>query len=261
MPCVALWFLAGCGAHFPLPAEPLVDASEALALMHSRVAKVTSVAMEARASYYSAGKARKGTVEIALKRPAALFFAILSPTGDMLAVLASDSTRFVNFSRGGQRCLTGCSTPENLGRLIPLTMEGQDAVSVLLGIVPVIAYQSATLRWSTDEGAYCLLLSGTTGKTQELWIEHGTGWVRRSEIRQGAHVLAHVTYAKPKKVRGVLLPHRLRIQLKDGASDLKLELRELELNPATITDATFRLKCPAGTTIQTLGCPLEIEHE
>jgi len=249
-----VWTLAGCPAHFPEPKEGLATPADAIALMTDRVKSVRSLAVEARASYYARGMARKGGVEIALMRPASLFFAALSPTGELLAALASDSKRFTSFERGAKTCLKGCSTPENIGRIIPLAMRGEDAVSVLLGVVPLIKAQKASLSWSGSEGTYCLDIHGHDGLRQRVWIAPTTGLVHRAEIWRGEALVLRIRYEQPREVGGVLLAHRLRVEMTQGKTDLKLDYREVELNPSSLNESAFQLPCPAGMTLRDLGC-------
>jgi hypothetical protein len=138
--------LTACPHRFPEPTDALRSPEAVLQVMQERVKDVRSLAVEARASVYSDGTARKATMEIALERPASLFFAALAPTGDMLAVFASDGERFISFERGGKGCVRGCSTPENIGRLIPLPLRGEEAVKVLLGLVPLIDSADLSVR-------------------------------------------------------------------------------------------------------------------
>ena len=255
-----LVLMALCGGlmasphRFAKPTDAHKTPESALASIGARVAGVESLAVEARASVYADGRARKGTLEIALEKPASLFFAVLSPTGDMLSVLASDGTRFASFERGAKFCVTGCSTPENIARLIPLALEGSEAVSVLLGVVPTIKSDDSSLTWSETEGTYIVTLRGGDGAVQRLWVEHGTGAVRRSVLIRGETRVLELSYDKYESVQGQWLPHRLRVKMAQDKTDLQLDYRDVEVNPMTLTKDTFRLGCPAGTKVRNLGC-------
>jgi outer membrane lipoprotein-sorting protein len=247
--------LAACPHRFPEPQNALRSPEAVLKTMHERVKDVRSLAVEARASVYSDGTARKATMEIALERPASLFFAALAPTGDMLAVLASDGERFVSFERGGKVCVKGCSTPENIGRLIPLPLRGEEAVLVLLGLVPLIDSASLSVSWSTDDGAYVVTARGKKDDlVQRIWVEHGSGLVQRTEIVKGKEPVMEVRYGKVSKVGGTLLPHRLRVKMAQGKTDLQLDYRDVQLNPETLDAKAFRLTCPPGPEVRDLGC-------
>lgn len=249
--------LLACPHRIPEPPDALKTPEAVLSTMDSRIKSVKSLAVEARASYYGDGKARKGTLEIAVERPESLFFAVLSPTGDMLSVLASDGRGFTSFERGGSVCVRGCSTPDNIARLIPLALRGVEAVSVLLGVVPLIKSRNVRLSWSKSEGAYVVTIDGEDSLVQRIWIEHGTGVARRSEVKRGDKVVMELSYEKTAKVSGIHLPHRLRVKMAQGNTDLQLDYRDVEVNPATLTKQAFQLSCPAGTQVKDLGCPIE----
>ena len=89
---LGICLLAGCpqGAHVSAPADALTDAGSVLALVADQSARKQRLVVEARISYYGDEGARKAKAIILARRPAALHVSALSPTDDMVAVLASD---------------------------------------------------------------------------------------------------------------------------------------------------------------------------
>ncbi len=246
--------LTGCPTPtIPAPPDALTDPVAVLESTRVRLASIQSLSLEARASYYAGGQARKGKVIILARRPASLHFSTLSPTDDLLGVLASDGERFMSFERGASTCYVGDACPENVGRMLPLRMEGAAVVDLLMGGAPVIAHFESKVIWDNRAGAYKLELQGEGGLVERLWIEHGTGLVRKAELRRHGKLELELVYKDYAKVSEHSLPHTLELVMTKGDVDLKIRYREVDLN-TDIDDEAFAIPCPAGTTEQTLPC-------
>ena len=141
--------MMGCAQHAQLrpPGEVLTDAEAVLAKVTERTARLRSLSVEARVSYYGKEGARKAKAVILARRPAGLHFSVYSPTDDMLAVLASDGERFTSFERGASTCYVGRSCAENIGRFSFFPLEGAKLVDTLVaeGRVGVIAFKGEIL--------------------------------------------------------------------------------------------------------------------
>ncbi len=251
---VAAALLAGCpDRRVAAPSDALTDPDAVLATMRERLEGLTSLAVEARVSYYSDAGARKGKMTLLARRPASLHFAALSPTDDLLGVLASDGTTFTSFERGGQVCQTGPACPQNVGRMLPLVMEGADVVTVLMGGAPVIRHASSEVEWDARVGAYKVTLSGQGSEVQRLWIEHGTGLVRRADLTRDGKREYELVIDEPQTVAGVRMPGALHATMTRGDVDLRIVYREVDLN-LTLEDDAFQLACPQGMQVQRLPC-------
>lgn len=247
--------LGGCpnGRSVPPPSDVLTDADAVVASMEQRLEGLTSIAIEARVSYYSDAGARKGNMTLLARRPASLHFAALSPTDDLLGVLASDGTTFTSFERGGKVCQTGPACPQNVGRMLPLVMEGEDVVKVLLGGAPLIRHATREVEWDPRVGAYRVTLSGVGTEVQRVWIEHGSGLVRRTDLTRDGKRVFDVVFDDPKTVAGVRMPGAMHATMSRGDVDLRVVYREVDLNLALEDDA-FALACPEGLTVEHLPC-------
>lgn len=246
--------LAGCPEdRIPRPPDALETADAVLAAVAERSAELESLSAEARVSYYSEQGARKGKMVILARRPASLHFSVLSPTDDLVAFLASDGERFTSWERGAEVCRAGRSCPENVARMLPILMEGEDVVSLLLGGTPIIGSHERTLAWDARAGAYRVELLGEDGWSQRIWVKHGTGLVTRSELRRGGERRIELVFEDFDTVDGHGMPRTLRVEMKRGDVDLKLSYRDLDLN-RELEDSAFSIACPEGTEVETLEC-------
>jgi len=246
--------LAGCPSVHPRPEGALGDAAEVLARVRDRSAAVRSLTAYTRVSYFDDDGAKKARMDIAVARPASLSFAALTPTSDLIAALSSDGTRFVSFQRGADRCFTGPACRANVGRLLPLGLEGRDAVEVLMGGPPVLDHTRAELAWDEAVGAYRVTLWTSTGERERLWVEHGTWRTRRADLYRGTERIFSLTFEEPRRVGSVLLPHRLHLVTRARHADLVLSYREVEVNPRDLDPEVFRIQCPKGTEVVVLPC-------
>lgn len=252
--CLAVASLAGCPRpRIPQPPDALTDAEAVLQLATARLSPIQSVSVEARASYYADGVARKGKVIVLARRPASLHFSTLSPTDDLLGVLASDGERFMSFERGGEECYVGRACPENVGRMLPLVMEPAAVVDVLLGGAPVIAHHDESVSWDASAGAYRVELQGEGGLVERLWIRHGTGAVQRAELRRAGELELRLTFSDFAPAGEHELPRTLQFEMPRGGVDLKIKYRDVDVN-TEIADDAFSIPCPAGTVEHPLAC-------
>ncbi|MEC9072917.1 MAG: hypothetical protein VX938_11075 [Myxococcota bacterium] len=227
---------------------------------------VTSLATEARVSMYGPQGARKGRMVLLAARPASLHASILSPTDDLMGVTTSDGDRFTSFERGAPVCYQGGSCPQNISRLLPVPLEGPDLVNVLLGAPPGISAVSPEARWDRRVGAYRIdgLLKGEDAsgspRNVNIWVSHGD-WVLKRMTFDGPPPLpagsrVEVTWEDPQRVSGHLLPHRVRMKVKEADLDVQIRYRDVGLNDPLGEDA-FRVACPPGTRIEEVPCPDE----
>lgn len=254
--------LTGCpnGGISP-PADQHTDAEAVLALANEFIAEGPGSALiEARATQYSDRGGLKGKVEIIVERPGRLRFTGLSPTDDMVSVLATDGHRFVAFERGQSVCNVGRACPENVGRFASIALSSDELVGVLLGRPPIIAHRDRSLTWDGKVGGYLLELIGDAadlgmarGRVQRLWVAHGDGRILRTALHEGGKVRVDVRYSDHARRGGHLLPSRLDVMMERESTDLRLDYRAIELSPE-IGEGAFTFTCPGGTRLEELPC-------
>lgn len=222
--------------------------------MEQRFAKVTSLVAETRASFYSDDDAKKGKVSIAASKPANVHFSALSPTDDLLALMASDGTKFTSFERGGTTCYVGKSCPDNIARVLPLYLEGADVVRVLMAVAPRFTAAEQHVAWDAVRGAYHLRrMAPSGGWVQHVWVAHGTGVVRRVELRRDDELSYALEYDDVDAVGGFLIPRTLRLKMDHRRIDMKLVYRDVEID-YPLKPSTFSIACPTGVTVEKLPC-------
>lgn len=252
---VLLGLSSGCPRTYPPPPDAYTEAGPLLAAAARDRAALQALAAEARVEYYGEDGVRKGTVIVAVARPASVRFEALSPSGDFLALLVSDGERFVSFERGRDECYVGPACPVNVGRLLPIALPSPAAVAVLLGEAPLIEHETATVSWNEQTGRYEVLLSAPAREEQETIAFAADDLVaRRVEVRRAGDMVFRVGFSEHARKGPALLPQEIRFRMPRGDVDLSIEYRDVETNPAGFDPETFRFECPAGTQVWELSC-------
>ena len=259
---VALGVLAGCPhGGVSAPADAHTDPAAVFELARGYIASGPgSIAIEARASQYSDRGGLKGKVEILAERPGRLRMTGLSPTDDMVTVLATDNTRFTSFERGAKVCFVGRACPSNVGRFASIPLESDELVGVLLGRPPIIPHGERKLSWDKNVGGYRLELYGagadlamSQGRVQRLWVGHEDGRILRTALIEGGKTRVDVSYSELKRFGDHLVPTRLDAKLERESTDLRLDYRDIDVSPE-LGDGAFTFACPGGTTLEELPC-------
>lgn len=250
---LALVALPACpGDDHDPPADLIVDPAELIERLEGAPLPETA-AIEARATQYSDAQVIKGRLSILIQRPSSLHFAGLSPTDDVVSVLATDGRRFTSFERGARVCHTGRACPENVGRLVPIAMESGELGQALLGRPPLIPHGERSLEWDRRVGAYRLELVGAAGLTQRVWVSPVRGDVLRAQLIEGGRVTVDLTYDEFTAIAGHRIPRQLDVKMVRGDVDLRLVYREVELG-LELDPAAFGIPCPIGTEVVVMPC-------
>lgn len=253
---------AGCPAHIaPRPVDGPTTIEALWPVVEAYLASGPAQAhLEARASQYSDSGAMKGKLEVLLDRERGFRMSGLSPTDDVVSTVACDAHHFTAFERGAKVCWSGEACPGNVARFASLPMRPTDLAGVLLGRPPFDAgvngeTPQVALDWDGRAKAWTLTaVSPETGRRQVLWVAPGTGRVSQTRVLEGERQIADVRYSEFRRVGDAELPHRIDIALARDDTDLRIEVRGLDVD-VNFDESAFRFECPAGVTAETLPCP------
>ncbi len=233
-----------------------VDGPQTAAAVLARARAVPlarSVQGMARMDAWVDGEARKGNVLIVIERPDRAHFQALTPTIDMIAVLATDGQRFISFERGADRCLVGRACAANMARLVPLELPPGELVDAILGRLPVIT-GSQTLSWDTQRDAYLIEIRAADGRTvEQVWIQARTFRFLGTVLHVGGKRVASLAYDEVTAWGAGGPPRTLRVQVEARKLDLSLRLREIEID-APADAEVFAPTCPSGMLQVELPC-------
>ncbi|MEY3015055.1 MAG: hypothetical protein RIT45_3790 [Pseudomonadota bacterium] len=251
MACVAALLLLGCGAERGRPTTGPQTADDVLSAALGRTLPKT-LSGTARMEAYVDGKARKADLLVMIERPDRAQLQAMTPTMEMVAVLATDGQRFTSFERGGQQCSTGRACARNMARLVPIAMPPTDLVSAMLGRPPMLEGATRSLRWDSERKAWKVTLVRAPWQ-QELWVRPPAMHILASVMSKDGKRFASVAYGDHGKLGPDGPPRKLRMRAAGDKIDVSIELRDVDLNEPIEADA-FTVPCPRGMPVIELPC-------
>jgi len=264
---LAMGSLAGCSG-VPRPKYPYTDASRALTL-HSLVRQqVPSIRAEARVEQRGDRGRIKGTVFLLVQRPARVRFDVMTQFGP-IAVLTSDGDRFAYSDLRSKRFMTGQTCPENIARLLNVSLTAQQTVLLLLGGTPMLDHVRSSVDWD-DEGFYRIVMHGADGQRQEVDMgvpeadleapmERQRLVLLRSELfdARGRSVWrARYDDYRRLQTGGVStdLPFSVDITQDIADSETRIRFKDVVVDTELPGDAFIQMPAP-GMTIEEATCP------
>ena len=242
---LGLFTLACSGTQTQLPANGPQTADDVLARALARPLPKTAQGM-ARLDAYMEGQRRSVDMIVILAMPDAVQMQAVSPTLDMLAVMATDGKRFVSFERGGEKCLLGDACPRNMARLVPIALSPQQLVPALLGRPPLLDLAEKRLEWDTKRDLYVATLGLDSGPHQQVFVSPKDFRIVGTVLYDKTERVASIEY-----VGGERIPDLLHYKAKDV--DVSVSLRKIDLDLPADAEA-FALACPSGMLQQEMPC-------
>lgn len=251
---------SACSSAVRLPEDPIDDPELLLTRLRARPQPQT-LYLYARAEFYSDQAVRKGKLLFMAGAPDKIHVEALSPTDDMLTLLASPGGEFVYYERGGKRCIRGTTCPETTGRFLPVPLSIPQVIALLAGQPPVISHDGATLKLRRGTGLYELRLEDpASGTTQLLKVDPFDFDVVSATInRKSDGLKVRLDFEDYRAAGDYRLPRRIRARLDQHETDLSLEVREVEADLEFKGDP-FTADCPRGAAVERVFCPGEREE-
>ena len=242
-----------CGpALYPIPLNPVTDATVLLQKLSARRAGLVPMSAVARIESWSKDGTVKGRTTFLVDPKGRLRMDAWSPTDDLIAALAVDPQLFLYFERGAPECLSGAPCRTNIDALLPLGLDLQDACLAMYGQPPV---RAATTPWEVAfdrrAGAY-RLDSGVAGGTQALWVRED-GTPVKAEYRVAGNLESRMEAEDFATIAGIELPRRLHFIARQDDRDVTIKFRSLDLG-GEIPEEDWSVDCPRGLPVRTLQC-------
>lgn len=192
----------------------------------------------------------KVRVLVLAARPAYLRFESESFFEQPLSILVTDGMRFSLSDLDAGHFVTGSATSANIGRVLPLPMDGPEVVGLLLGDLPLIAYATSDLRFASDS-TYQLLLRNDR-EEQEILLRVDDLRPVEIQIRRAGKVWYRLIYEEWwEKTGQALSPKTLRLEIPQDSLRMILHFKEFTPN-LTLEPGLFLLTPPEGVPIEVL---------
>lgn len=251
-------FAAGCPGTMPPVARPYATptAAELRAALTARP-RAQAIEAEARAELVPRkGQRVKVKVSVWAARPDRLRLEIAGPLGSGAATLVTDGQRFSLLDGRQGRLFTGEARGCNVARLVQVELEPAQAVTVLLGELPM-EEGDAQVGWDAHEGGREVLTIRTAdGGEERVWlVAQDRAWdpVRAERRDATGRLVWRVEHADFADVEGKRLPGRTTVRDERRGSEIRLRWRDRTLEP-TLRDEGFRLEAAPGSAVEEVSC-------
>jgi outer membrane lipoprotein-sorting protein len=256
----------GCGGA-PRPKYPHEVASVALDQHRAGRSRIQSMRAEARVDQRGRDGRIRGTVLMFIGEPDLVRFDAMTQFGPA-AVLTSDGSTFQLLDMREDRFLTGPTCPENIARLLGISLPAESVVRFLEGDSPVVDAEGAEIE--TIRGGYRVTLSAEDGSRQtlvfhipdahaELPPEQQELRLVRSELRDPSGSVAfraeyddHRSVDLPSGER-IAMPFVLRFEDPANGRDVLVRFKRIDPNVEPPPGA-FEQAPPGGVSVEVVEC-------
>lgn len=228
---------------------------------------VRSIRAEARVDQRGKQGRLRGTVLMFVEQENRVRFDVMTQFGPA-AILTSDGERFAFSDLRKNRFIEGLTCPENIRRLLGISLSAQQITLLLLGNTPVL--RNATGRIScTPDGYYRVLLRSSEGVRQEIDLDPHESDREFPAARQRLNLLRsevygpngqskwRVTYDDYRLISqgktNVNMPFRVQIEQTTLDSDIVVHFKSIVLNPR-VPPTAFTQEPLVGMRIEEMAC-------
>jgi outer membrane lipoprotein-sorting protein len=240
-------YLSGCATLPVLPPQP-PPVEDLLKQVNARLQALQGLKGLALVKVSSTGKNFQAQEVLFVQRPALLRIESLGPLGTPQLYLATDGRELSLYDPGENRYYRGPATASHLSSALPVVLEPEEAVALLLGGLPLIDHETSSLRADREKGLWILdLVSTSRGERQSLWVHPQSFQILRAEIHRSG-LSRCLTFGDFGQVRGLFFPKRIQLTSWEPRGQLSVEYQEVELNPAW-EKQDFQLPVPRGAKV------------
>ena len=255
--------LPGCKSAPACPVSVLTDPAATIAGYQARRGEWSSLKVEARVTQWGRRGRIRGTVLMFLEQPNRVRFDVMTQLGPA-AVLTTDGERFQLSDFRQKSFLEGETCPQNIARLLGISISPEEVLLLLTGDSVVI--DSVSQAMQCRDGTYVITLSGADGGTQELSYsvrpedrERPPSEQRlrlRRSTERGADGVTRweATYDDYIEVDGQSFPTRVRFVDQVSGADTEVRVKSVAVDPEVPDEAFHQTPAP-GMTMEIATCP------
>lgn len=187
---------------------------------------------------------------IVAKRPQCLRLETLSPLGHPLFFIVTDGRKLFLFSTSENKFYHGVASKKNISLLFPVNLSLEKTVSIMLGKVLLIDYDSERVECQR-KGDFCeLRLSTKDGKAKQVLklSLNGQKVVESETYTQGEGLVLSTTYRHYERVGEALFPREITVSMPHDKTKVYVNYKKIELL-SEINSAEFKLEPPQGVEV------------
>ena len=266
--CLTALFLlllaaSGCKTAPACPVQARTDAAKALHDHATRQSGWRSIKAEARVTQWGRNGRIRGTVLMFLEQPNHVRFDVMTQVGPA-AVLTSDGETFQLSDLREGTFLHGPTCPENIARLLGISVDAENVLRLLTGDTPMIEATERSME--CRDGRYVVTLVAADGTTQEVAFsideadrekppEDQRLTLRRSTERAAdGKTRWEATYDDYIDVEGQSFPTNVRFVDELNGADTSVRVKSISLNPE-VPEGAFQQVPSPGMSVELASCP------
>jgi outer membrane lipoprotein-sorting protein len=260
---VALALMLGaCKSGPSCPVQRRTDAGQALADHQSSRAQWRSLKAEARVTQWGERGRIRGTVLLFLEQPNKVRFDVMTQLGPA-AVLTSDGESFQLSDLREGAFLYGPTCPQNIARLLGISVEADEVLRLLTGDTPLIEAEQRVME--CRDGLYVVTLTAADGASQEVAFSvddadrNEPPELQRLQLRRSTERGPEgqrrweATYDDYIVVEGQSFPTNVRFVDDVNDADTEVRVKSISLDP-DIPEGAFRQEPAPGISIDFAPC-------
>jgi len=240
-------YVSGCATLPVLPPQP-PPAEDLLKQVDVRLQVPRGLKGLALVKVLSTGKNFQAQEVLFAQRPAFLRLESLGPLGTPQLYLVTDGRELSLYEPGENRYYHGPATASHLSSALPVLLEPEEAVALLLGGLPLIDHETSSLRGDREKGLWILdLVSIARGESQSLWVHPQSFQILRAESHRAGSSRCLI-FSDFESVQGISFPKRIQLTSSEPKGQISVEYQEVELNPGWKKE-DFQLPVPRGARV------------
>ncbi len=239
-----LFLLLLCGSCATLPISPPPPSpEELLSRIHERSQDLQGLRGLAHIRVSSPGRNFRTQEVILARRPASLRLESLSPLGNPQFYLVTDGRELNMYDPGGNRYYRGQVSARHFSSLLPLNLEADEIVTLLLGSFPILPHEKASVSFDPKENLWILDLDAR----QTVGMEPQSGRVLYTEYRLGTNT-RRLSFDDFRSASNRSFPYRILFESPESKTRITVEYTDVEINPGWENE-DFHLPVPRGARI------------
>jgi hypothetical protein len=197
--------------------------------------------------YWLGNQRVKGNVAVIGEAGAKVRFQALAPSGDTLADMACNGTKFIYLDYKNNCVREGACNKTSISQFLHVELEPDDFMYLALGTVPVIANPTGTVTWDSAKGYERVALTGTGGSQTIAIDARDNRWdVVETEMKgPDGKVIWSVENTDFHDAGGFRVPGKTRFKTPQEQADLIVDWKNQTVNPE-LDAAKFTLEPPPG---------------
>lgn len=239
-----------CSSCATLPVLPLQPppAEDLLKQVGARLQVLQGLKGLAWVKVTSTGKNFQSQEVLFVQRPGFLRIESLGSLGIPQLYLVTDGRELNLYDPGENRYYRGPATASHLSSALPVVLEPEEAVALLLGGPSLIEHETSSIRADREKGLWVLdLVSTSREERQSLWVHPQSFYILRAEIHRSGSS-RFLTFADFGQVQGIFFPKRIQLISFEPKGQVSVDYQEVELNPDW-KKQDFQLPVPRGAKV------------